>query len=155
MEGERALLAFKRGIKFLRDGYPAEALECMRRASELEQQNPYYLSFLGVSVARAQKDWQAATRLCETALSSKRDEAQLYLNLAEIYVSAGRRDDAVTVLDKALSYCPRDARIKRMRGELGRRQAPVLPFLGREHRVNRSLGNLRHKISERLHKSQG
>lgn len=153
MDGDTALVAFKRGVKLLRDGYPSEALDCLRRASQLEQQNPYYLSFLGLSVARAQKEWRTAAKLCETALSSKRDEAQLYVNLAEVYVSAGRRDDAVTVLDRALSYCPNDARIMKMRTKLGRRQTTVLPFLGRGHLLNRSLGKLKHKISERFQRS--
>ena len=153
MDGDSALVAFKRGVKLLQNGYPSEALDCMRRASQLEQQNPYYLSFLGVSVARAQKEWQTAAMLCETALSSKRDEAQLYVNLAEVYVSAGRRDDAVTVLDRALSYCRNDARIVRMRKKLGRRQSTVLPFLGRGHLLNRSLGKLKHKIAERFQQS--
>jgi predicted Zn-dependent protease len=120
----------------------------------LEQYNPYYLSFFGVSVARAQRKWAAAVNLCEIAVSLKRDEAQLYLNLAEVYVSAGRRDDAIEILDTASTYCPANARIKQMRGSLGRRDSPVLPFLGRGHFLNWSLGKLRHSARGRLRKSQ-
>jgi len=153
MDDNTALAQFKRGMELLRKGYSSEAVDFMRRAAELEQHNPYYLSFLGLSVARAQREWQTATKLCETALSSKRDEAQFYVNLAEVYVASGRRDDAVTVLDRALSYCPKDARILRMRGKLGRRNTLVLSFLSRGHFLNRNLGKLRQKISERLRAS--
>jgi Flp pilus assembly protein TadD len=90
-----ALADFKQGIKFLRNGHSADAVEYLRNAAEVEQQNPYYLSFLGVSVARAQRQWAPAMKFCETALSLKRNEVQLYLNLAEVYMSAGRRDDAL------------------------------------------------------------
>ena len=121
---------------------------------EIEQYNPYYLSFFGVSVARAQRKWAAAVNLCEIAVSLKRDEAQLYLNLAEVYVSAGRRDDAIELLDTASIYCPTEARIKQVRGSLGRRSSPVLPFLGRGHFLNWSLGKLRHSALGRLRKSQ-
>jgi Flp pilus assembly protein TadD len=146
MAEDSALAEFKQGIKLLRKGHSAKALEHLRHAAELEQLNPYYLSFLGVAVARAQRKWPAAVKFCETALSSKRNEAQLYLNLAEVYVSAGRRDDAVAVLDRGLIYFRADARVGRARAKLGRRCSPALPFLERGHFLNRSLGKLRHRL---------
>ena len=107
-----------------------------------------------MSVARAQKKWAAAVKLCETAVSLKRGDAQLYLNLAEVYVSAGRRDDAIAVLDRSLMYLRADARIKRARANLGRRGSPVLSFLDRGHFLNRSLGKLRHRVLGRMGKQK-
>jgi Flp pilus assembly protein TadD len=150
MSENSAVAEFKQGINLLRNGHSAEALEYLRHAAELEQQNPYYLSFLGVSVARAQRKWAAAVKLCEMALSLRHSEAQLYLNLAEVYVSAGRRDDAVEVLDAGLAHFRVDARIRRARANLGRRRSPVLPFLERGHILNRSLGKLRQRVGGRL-----
>jgi Flp pilus assembly protein TadD len=149
MAEDSAIADFKLGINLLRKGQSAEATEHFRHAAELEQKNPYYLSFLGVSVARAQRKWAAAVKLCETALSLRRNEAQLYLNLAEVYVSAGQRDDAVEVLDRALIYFSADTRIRRARANLGVRCSPVLPFLERGHFLNRSLGKLRRRVSGR------
>jgi Flp pilus assembly protein TadD len=154
MADNSALAEFKQGITLLRNGNSAEAFEYLRRAAELKQQNPLYLSFLGVSVARAQRKWDAAVQLCQTALSLRRNEAQLYLNLAEVYVSAGRRDDAIEILDTAPKYCGVDARIGRVRSSLGRRHSPVLSLLGRGHFLNRSLGKLRHRMLGRLRKSE-
>jgi Flp pilus assembly protein TadD len=149
-DNSSALAEFKQGIQLLREGYPAEAYDCFQRAVEVEKQNAYYLSFLGVSEARGQKNWAAAAGLCETALSLKRNEAQLYLNLAEVYMSAGRREDAVAILDKGLIYLIDDPRIRRARSKLGRRRSSVLPFLERGHFLNRSLGKLRHRVSAPL-----
>jgi Flp pilus assembly protein TadD len=154
MADNAGLAEFKQGIELLRNGYPAEALEYLRHAAELKQQNPYYLSFLGVSMARAQRKWAPAVELCKTALSLRRNEVQLYLNLAEVYTSAGRREDAVVTLDNALKYCGAHARIGRARGKLGRRCSPVLPFLERGSFLNRNLGRLRHRVLERLGKSE-
>jgi Flp pilus assembly protein TadD len=154
MAEHAALAEFKQGIKLLQNGQSVEALEYLRHAAELNQQNPYYLSFLGVSVARAQRKWTAAVKLCETALSLRRSDAQLYLNLAEVYVSAGRRDDAVAVLDRSLMYLRVDARIKRARASLGKRTSPVLSFLDRGHFLNRSLGKLRHRVFGHLGKQK-
>jgi Flp pilus assembly protein TadD len=154
MAEDPALAKFKLGINLLRKGRSSEASEYFQDAANLDQKNPYYLSFLGVSVARAQRKWAAAVELCEMALSLRRNEAQLYLNLAEVYVSAGRRDDAVEVLDKGLIYFRVDARIRRARANLGKRGSPVLPFLERGHFLNRNLGKLRRRVSERLWKSK-
>jgi Flp pilus assembly protein TadD len=154
MAQNSAFAEFKQGITLLRKGYSAEALEYLERAAGLEQHNPYYLSFLGVSIARAQRRWQQAVSFCEMALSLKRNEAQLYLNLAEVYVSAGRRDDAIEILDAALKYCPADRHIQQVRGSLGRRASPVLPFLDRGHFLNCSLGKLRHRTLGRLQNPQ-
>lgn len=147
MAEESALSEFKLGFNLLRKGQPGEAFEYLHHAAELDQKNPFYLSFLGVSLARSQRKWAAAVELCEKALSLRRNEAQLYLNLAEVYLSAGRRDDAVEVLDKGLIYFGTDARIKRARANLGKRRSPVLPFLERGHFLNRSLGKLRRRVS--------
>jgi Flp pilus assembly protein TadD len=149
MAEETAIADFKLGINLLRKGQSAEATEHFRHAAELEQKNPYYLSFLGVSVARAQRKWAAAVKLCEMAIGLRRNEAQLYLNLAEVYVSAGQRDEAVEILDRALIYFSADARIRRARANLGVRSSPVLPFLERGHFLNRSLGKLRRRVSGR------
>jgi len=149
-----AFAEFKQGITLLRNGYSAEAVEYLRHASELEQSNPYYLSFLGVAIARADRKWEAAVKFCEMAIALRRNEAQLYLNLAEVYVSAGRRDDAIEILDTALRYCPGETRIRKVRGSLGKRGSPVLPFLGRGHFLNWGLGKLRHHALARLSKSQ-
>jgi Flp pilus assembly protein TadD len=154
MAEDSALVEFKQGIKLLQKGHSAEALGHLRHAAELEQRNPYYLSYLGVAVARSQRKWPAAVKFCETALSSKRSEAQLYLNLAEVYVSAGQRDDAIGVLDRGLIYFNADTRIRRARANLGRRSSPILPFLERTHFLNRSLGKLRHRVLRCMGKSE-
>ncbi|MBZ5641799.1 MAG: tetratricopeptide repeat protein [Acidobacteriia bacterium] len=154
MAEDSALAEFKHGITLLRNGHSAKALEYLRHAAELEQQNPYYLSFLGVSVARAQRKWAAAVELCEKAVALRRSEAQLFLNLAEVYVSAGRRDDAIAVLDRGLIYFRLDPRIRRARANLGRRCPLLLPFLERGHFLNRSLGRLRHRLSGRQGKPE-
>ena len=141
-----ALTEFKQGIRMLRDGQPGEALNRFRQAADIEKQNPYYMSFVGVALVRAERQAAPAVKLCETALSIKWNEAQLYLNMAEVYLSARRRDDAVRILDRAQASLGHDVRIQRARLKLGSRLSPVLPFLDRQHVLNRELGILRHRL---------
>jgi hypothetical protein len=80
------------------------------------------------------------------ALSMKRNEAQLYLNLAEVYTSAGRREEALIILDRGLASMGPQVCIQQARLKLGRRRSPALPFLNRQNFLNRYLGVLRHRL---------
>ncbi len=137
---------FKRGVRFLRDGHPEDALVHFRRATELGKQNPYYLSFLGLSITRSEGKWVTALELCKEALRLKRRELQLHLNLVEVYVAAGQPEDAVRTLDGAQRCFGADSRIERVRKRLGKRRSPVSPSLSRSHFLNRQLGRLRHRV---------
>lgn len=145
-----AFREFKQGLTFLRSEYAHKALPHMQRAVELDKNNPYYMSYLGVVLARSEKRWGEAERLCDTAVRMKRNQAQLYLNLAEVYAAAGRREEAIEALQSGLKYARRDVRLSIAMNRLARRRAPVLSFLPRKHFMNRSLGRLRHRALQAL-----
>src|SRR3974377_810194 len=94
MMDTEAFREFKTGLSLLRDNYATQALQHIQRAAELESNNPYYMSYLGVALARTEQKWADAERMCDTAVRMKRNQAQLYLNLAEVYLAAGRKEDA-------------------------------------------------------------
>jgi Flp pilus assembly protein TadD len=141
---------FKQGLRALKNGYPQKALVHMRTAFESEKHNPFYLSFLGLSIARAERKWDRAAELCEIAVQLRRNEAQFHLNLAEVYALAGRREKALDTLDAALAQFVGDERLKRARSRVEKRRTPVLPFLTREHFLNRTFGKVRHRTLQRL-----
>ena len=145
MMDTEAFREFKTGLTFLRDNYAGRALPHIQRAAELEKNNPYYMSYLGVALARTQKKWGEAERLCDAAVRMKRNQAQLYLNLAEVYVAAGRREDAREALVSGMKYARRDIRLNIAMAKLTTRRSPVFSFLERKHPLNRHFGMLRHK----------
>src|SRR4051812_17972688 len=59
-----AFREFKQGLTLLRDDYALKALPHMRRAMELDKNNPYYMSYLGVVLARSEQRWGEAEKLC-------------------------------------------------------------------------------------------
>jgi Flp pilus assembly protein TadD len=140
---------FKEGVALLKNGYPQMALLRLRRAFECEKRNPYYLSFLGLSVARAERRWDQALEFCETAVHLRRQEAQFRLNLAEVYELAGKRIQAIDTLDAALEVFGNDKRLNRARSRMEKRRSPVLSFLNRDNVLNRHLGKLRHRALKR------
>ncbi len=140
-----AFAEFRKALGFLRDGYPDKALPHIQHASQLEEHNPFYQSYLGVTIARAEKKWSEAEKLCNNALRLKRDQPQLYLNLAEVYIAEGRRQDAMETLSMGAKYAQRDARIQHLMSQISWRRRPVVPFLDRRHFLNRRLGSWRHR----------
>jgi tetratricopeptide (TPR) repeat protein len=146
------MLEFKKGVELLKSEYPQKALVRFRRAFESDKHNPYYISFLGLSIARAQRKWDEASELCEIAVQLKPTEIQFHLNLCEVYASAGQREKALDKLDSALQLFGEDGRLKRARSKVEMRRNPLLPFFGREHILNRELGKMRHRALKRLKK---
>jgi Flp pilus assembly protein TadD len=145
-----AFAEFRKALGYLRDGSPDDALPHIRRATELEEHNPFYRSYLGVTLARSEKKWAEAEMLCDKALRMKRDQPQLYLNLAEVYVASGRRQDALETLYMGIRYAQRDRRLGEMLSTLSTRRPPVFTFLDRHHFLNRNIGMWRHRIFKLL-----
>jgi predicted Zn-dependent protease len=140
-----AFREFKQGLTLLRDDYALKALPHMRRAMELDKNNPYYMSYLGVALARSEQKWAEAEKLCDAAVRLKRNQAQLYLNLADVYKEAGRAEDAIEALQAGLKFARRDVRLTIALNRLIPRRPPVFSFLSRKNVFNRGMGRLRHR----------
>ncbi len=145
-----AMREFKAGLQLWSNQYPAKALGHIRRAAELEKQNPYFLSYLGLLTAITQRKWAEGAQLCEAALRMKRNQPQLYLNLSEVYLKAGRKEEAVDILRLGIQIVGRDNRLRTAMHQLGNRRESVLPFLGRGHALNIALGKIRHRAMRML-----
>jgi tetratricopeptide (TPR) repeat protein len=137
---------FRLGLARLRDGDATAAIELLRQAAKRDPENPYYLSYFGLGLGHAEGMWGEAERLCHRALCRGRRQAQLYLNLAEVYVASGRRQAASDTLAIGLRYMPHDARLLEEFSKLIMRRGPVLKVLPRSHVLNRILGRLRHFV---------
>ncbi len=148
MSDREALEEFKAGLDLLRNNYARKALPHFSRAAELDKNNPFYLSYLGLALAAGERKWDEAEEICLSAMRMMRTQAELYLNLAEVYRLAGKREDAVEILTSGLQFTKRDERLAAALRKFGIRQTPVLRFLERTHFLNRGLGKLRHNVSK-------
>ncbi len=145
-----AFREFREGLAKLRDGENEAAVQLLRQAMDRDPENPYYVSYYGLSLAHAEGRWQEAEHFCHTAVCRSRRQAQLYLNLAEVYVNSGRPQGAADTLARGLRYLPTDARLQAAFGRLATRRPPVIRFLPRTHVINRSLGQFRHSLLQLL-----
>ena len=155
-EGQQseAIQIFRFGLAHLRDGQSFEALSAFRQAAAMEPQNPYFLSYYGLTLGQASRSWEEAEALCLAALRKRRQIPQLYLNLAELYRCRGRVADAVEVLTEGLRYTAKDSRLLDALALFGHRKPPVLSFLNRSHPINRYLGRMRHRALGMFHRKE-
>src|SRR5580704_13804250 len=70
-----AFREFREGLAMMRDGDAEKAMTLLRQASERDPENPYYLSYYGLSLAYAEGKWADAERLCHTAVCRARRHA--------------------------------------------------------------------------------
>ena len=146
MDHRTARCEFKRGLMLLRDHRPQAALRHMRQAVALDENKPHYFSYLGVAFALAEKKWTTAELYCHTALRMKHDDARFHLNLAQVYLSAGRGHDALRTLKVGFRCAKRCSLLTRALHKLVVRRPPLLSFLHRRHFLNRYLGAARFRI---------
>ncbi len=146
MSHEDAMKEFKEGLDLLHNKFPRQALVHLKNAVELDKNNPFYLSYLGLALALVDNNFIEAADVCDDALRKKRTQPELYLNLAEVYRLAGKKEDAVDTLNAGLKLTKRDPRLVEALRKMGMRKPPVLTFLDRNNFLNVQLGKLRYKV---------
>lgn len=139
---------FERGVAALSEDRTGDALVALREASELAPDHAQIRSYLGLAIARSEKNFAEARELCEAAAKQEFFNPDVYLNLAKVYLCFGRRAEALRYLRRGAMIDPGHAPIKELIAGLGRRKLPILPFLPRRHPINRALGTVRTKVAE-------
>lgn len=140
----QAEASYVEGLHFYEHHDYQRALLKLREAVELDGNNPKYLTTLGITVSRLQKNHDLAEQLCQKAIRKKHNDAKLYLNLADVYIRAGKKTAAIDNLITGYKYTHRDQRIIDKVHALGLRRPPVLRFLNRRNPFNMLLGRIRH-----------
>lgn len=146
MSNEQAMKEFKEGLDALRNKFPRQALIHLKNAVDLEKTIAFYLSYLGLTIAMTDGNPAEAEDLCYDAVRKQRNQPELYLNMAEVYRLAGKKEDAIETLTTGLKLTKRDARLVAALRRMGMRKPPVLTFLDRKNFVNVQLGKLRYKV---------
>jgi tetratricopeptide (TPR) repeat protein len=105
-----------------------------------------YLSYYGLSLARAGLSQKQAIEACRTAVKQQGNDPLLYLNLARVYVLNCKLAEAMEMYERGLRLSPDDPTLRRELNNLDRRTRAVLPFLPRSNALNVGLGKLRSRM---------
>jgi predicted Zn-dependent protease len=146
MGNEDAMKEFKEGIDLMHNNFPRQALVHLKNAVEMDKTNPFYVSYLGLAIAMVNNNFIEAIDMCDDAVRMKRSQPELYLNLAEVYRLAGKKEDAIETLTTGSKLTKRDPRVLEALRKMGMRKPPVLAFLDRKNFLNVQLGRLRTKV---------
>ena len=127
-----------------------EALKLLEQALKISPEHPVYLSTMGLCESMM-GDPAKGEKMCRMALQvAGRDrDPMLYVNLGRVLLERGdrmsARDNFMKAYRKDNTNAPAALELSRM----GVRKKPPLPFLGRNHPVNKYLGKLRHQLREK------
>lgn len=141
--------SFRRGLMYLTDGDHEKAATFFRAAMDIEKtrkvQRPQlrYLSYYGLSLARAHRVNREALRACETAARLDPWDPDLRLNLGRVYALAGKTSQALKTLMHGLALSPTHRVLRKELAKLDRRSKPPLSFLKRSHPLNLWIGKVR------------
>lgn len=142
---------FRRALDMCQVGRHHEALDPLQHAMASVVDEPpaaYHRlvrSYYGMVLAVVRGDMARGRALCEEAVADGPLDADLYANLALVYIRCRRRGLAVEALQTAVSIDPEHAGALAQLDRLGRRRRPVFPFLSRRHPLNKIAGRLRHR----------
>jgi tetratricopeptide (TPR) repeat protein len=136
----KGLLAFSNGHTYL-------AMNCLEAANRLEHSS-IVASYLAYCLAVNRTAFDEAITLGREALAEEPNNPVFCLNLGRVYLLAGQKDEAIKTLRQGLVFC-RDEQIIAELNAMGTRKRSVVPWLHRNHPLNKYLGLLLHRVGLR------
>ena len=147
MDDNSYIELIENGIAYLNDNNRLAALACFDKAF-INGKSPELLSYLSYCIATERGQIYEALKLCNNALSQEPDNPVHYLNLGRIYLHAGKKEEALLILRKGLSFGDNQT-IRSILEKIGTRGKPVFPFISRNNFLNKYVGILLHRLKLR------
>ena len=110
--------------------------------------SPGVKSKLAYCLAKERRQYQQAMQLCRDALEAEPSNPDHYYQLSRIYLTAGKKRQAIKSLRRGLKFKRHQPIIDEL-NRLGLRKPPVFTSLPREHILNRTVGRLLAKLGSR------
>lgn len=149
---------FEEVQQLLRRGNGKTALNTLRHALLRFPDDPFLLSYYGCLIAVVENNPKEGVKICENALTilntsmpfgSEFFYPVFYLNLGRAYIKDKKKKDAVEAFQKGLNNDPENKDLLWELKKLGTRKQPPLPFLDRSNPINKYIGKLLYKSSEK------
>ena len=138
--------AIQEGRAFLESERPREALARLREAYADDPGDARLRSYYGLALGVADRRYQQAIDLCQSAVKQEFFNPDLYLNVGLLNLAFGFKAEGLRYLRRGRMIDPANPEIASALRDLGQRRDPVLPFLPRRHLLNRWLGSARNLL---------
>jgi uncharacterized protein HemY len=138
----------KRGLDLIEKGDLSKAYQFFENYSQKEPTNAMAMSFLGYLTASFHQKPYQGLELCLKSVKAEKEEPLIYLNLARIYIQLNDRYHAYHAIQTGLKYrhSPFRADLLNFYRLIGVRKKAPLPFLHRNHPINKFIGKMIFKI---------
>ncbi len=130
----------RRARELLDSDQSFEALPILQRAFQDNPCDPTVKSYYGLVTALERGQVRQSIELCLAAVDGDPGSADLYLNLARVYLKAGRRGEAVRALRDGVERDNVHEGLLRELHRLGIRRPPIFGSLPRSHPLNKYAG---------------
>lgn len=147
---------FRLGYRLYHQGDFEGALQYFRKVIEMndvhfsiENVDPLYLSYYGVSLAIAKKDTRNGKKLCEKALRSGSSNPEVFLNLGRVYEELRDFRKAAETYRRGYRIHKKNELLLESLQRVSPRGRSIVPFLPRDSFVNKYMGKLIRRISRR------
>ena len=144
--------------QLLRRGNGKSALNALRHALDKFPADPFLMSYYGCLMAVIENNTKEGIRICEDAIKMLNSSMPFgsefyyptfYLNLGRAYMKDNNKKAAVKAFQEGLKNDPENKDILWEIKKMGARKPPPLPFLSRKNMINKYIGILIHKSSEK------
>lgn len=144
--------------QLLRRGNGKSALNTLRHALDKFPADPFLLSYYGCLIAIVENNSKEGIRICEDAIKMLNTSMPFgseffypvfYLNLGRAYLKNNKKTAAIQAFREGLKNDPENKDILWEIRKMGTRKPPPLPFLSRKNRINKYIGMLTYKSSNK------
>lgn len=149
---------FEEVRQLLRKGDGKSALNTLRSALVKFPDDPFLLSYYGCLIAVVENNSREGVKICENALKMLNTTMPFgaeffypvfYLNLGRAYLKDKKKKNAVEAFHKGLKNDPDNKDILWEIKKMGSRKPLPFPFLARNNPINKYIGKLLYKPSEK------
>jgi Flp pilus assembly protein TadD len=140
MDSGEADQQFDLARKALEEEDFTNALAHLEKALDLCD-NPDWYSYAGLCIALERNEFLTGENLCLASIEHDEGNPFHYLNLAKVYLAAGKKGEALETLREGMARGGNE-RILALLFQLGTRNPPVFRFLKRNHPLNKYMGIL-------------
>jgi predicted Zn-dependent protease len=130
---------YAKAVKELCSGNTLSALSFLEMAMR-HSDNPQWHSMLGFCIAKERGHARKGLELCKKSIELDPENPDHYYFLAKIHLVAKNKAEAFQVLRQGMSATNSHPIIQNLLIELGPRKNPVIPWLDRNHPINKYLG---------------
>jgi Flp pilus assembly protein TadD len=136
---------FRRAEACIVRGNFDKSAELLAEALKISPDNPFYLSYYGLSVGML-GELGDAEKLCRKAASMNPVSPIILVNLGRILLEEGSRKEARDLFSRAYEVDNTNSAAALELSGMGVRRQPVIPFLARANPINFLLGKIRHRL---------